>query len=154
MSVVQRGKKERNACVWVQIWKHKRSQRETVEQEIERVVCTSSSACVHRCMLAHGVNGVNVLGNSLAFNCSRSVSILPRCSPLNTPQASDMVATSGFTRLPLCFTRVQWTAEFHNCELAIVPNQLAKRCLPYRLFLVLSKGLNFFIFYSLLVTYG
>ncbi len=72
----------------------------------------------------------NVLGKSPAFDCSCSVSILAHCSPPNTPWASDMVATSGFTRLPLCFTRVWWTAEFGDCELAIVPNQLAKQCPP------------------------
>jgi hypothetical protein len=72
--------------------------------------------------------------------------------PPNTPRASDTVATSGFPQLLLCFTSVWWTAEFGACELVIVPNQLAKQCPLYRLFLVLSKGLNFFVFYSLLVT--
>jgi hypothetical protein len=54
------------------------------------------------------------------------------CTPFTPkyPQASDTVATSGFTQLPLCFTRVWWTAEFGDCELAIVPNQLAKQCPP------------------------
>ncbi len=79
--------------------------------------------------------------------------ILACRSPPNTPRASDTVATSGFTRLPLYFTRVPWTVKFGARELAIVPNQLAKRCSPYRLFVVLSKGLNFFVFYSLLVKY-
>jgi hypothetical protein len=76
------------------------------------------------------------LGNSLGFDSSRSVSIFARRSPPNTPWARDTVATSGFTRLPLCFTHVWWAVEFGACELAIVPNQLAKRCPPYRLFLV------------------
>jgi hypothetical protein len=82
------------------------------------------------------------LGETPGFDCSRYVSVLAHRSPPNTPWASDTVATFGFTRLPLCFTRVRWTAEFGARELAIVSNQLAKRCSPYRLFLVCSKGLK------------
>jgi hypothetical protein len=84
-------------------------------------------------MLAHGVN---FLGVPPGFDCSRSVSVLARWSPPNTPQASDTVATSGFTRLPLCFKHIWWTAESGGRELAIALNQLAKRCSQYRLFLV------------------
>jgi hypothetical protein len=43
------------------------------------------------------------------------------------PPGVDMVATSGFPRLPLCFTRVRWTAEFGVRGLVTVPSLLAKR---------------------------
>ncbi len=79
----------------------------------------------YQCTLAHDVN---VLGNPPGFDCSRSVSILARRSPPNTPRASETVATSCFTRHFLCFTHIWWTAEFGARELAIVPNQLAKWC--------------------------
>jgi hypothetical protein len=95
--------------------------------------------------------GVNALGNSPAFDCSRSVSVFVRRSPPNTPRASVRVATSGFTRLPLCFTRVWWTAEFGARELPLSQISSPKRCSLYMLFLVLSKGLNFFVSYSPLI---
>jgi hypothetical protein len=86
--------------------------------------------------------GVNVLGNSPAFDCSRSVSVFVRRSPPNTPRASDTVATSGFPRLPLCFTRVQWTAEFLALVNCHCPKSAREAMSTYRLFLVLSKGLK------------
>jgi hypothetical protein len=83
--------------------------------------------------------GVYFLGISPAFDCSGSVTVLVRRSPLNTPRASDTVATFGFTRLPLCFTRVRQTAIW-RLWLAIVPNLLAKRCSPYSSVQFSSKG--------------
>ncbi len=71
--------------------------------------------------------GVNVLGNSPAFDCSHSVSVFVRRSPPGYPSGNDMVATSGFPRLPHCFTRVRWTAEFGVRRLVVVPSLLAKR---------------------------
>ncbi len=69
--------------------------------------------------------------------------------PQITPRASDTVATSGLTRLPLSFTLVRWTAEFLRSWTAICPESAREAMSMYRLFLVLSKGLNFFVFYSL-----
>jgi hypothetical protein len=43
------------------------------------------------------------------------------------PPGGDTVATSGFPRLPLCFTRDRWTAEFGVCGLVTVLSLLAKR---------------------------
>jgi hypothetical protein len=42
------------------------------------------------------------------------------------PLGGDTVATSGFPRLPLCFTHVRWTAEFGVRGLVTVPSLLAK----------------------------
>jgi hypothetical protein len=66
-------------------------------------------------------------GNSPPFDCSRSVSVFVRGSPLNTPRTNDTVATSGFPRLPLCFTRDWWTAKIGVRGLVTVPSLLAKR---------------------------
>ncbi len=72
---------------------------------------------------------VNVLGNSPAFDCSHSVCVYSYAGhvPPNTPRASDTVATSGFLRLPLCFTRDRWTAEFGAHGLVTVPSLFAKQ---------------------------
>ncbi len=43
------------------------------------------------------------------------------------PPGGDRVATSGFPRLLLCFTRVWWTAEYGVRGLVTVPSLLAKR---------------------------
>jgi hypothetical protein len=43
------------------------------------------------------------------------------------PWGGDMVATSGFPLLPVCFTRDRWTAEFGVRGLVTVPSLLAKR---------------------------
>jgi hypothetical protein len=43
------------------------------------------------------------------------------------PPGGDTVATSGFPRLPLCFTRDRWTAEFGVHRLVTVPSLLAKQ---------------------------
>jgi hypothetical protein len=61
----------------------------------------------------------------------RSIALLLSLSsyaghPPNTPRASDTVATSGFPRLPLCFTRDRWTEEFGVRGLLVtVPSLLA-----------------------------
>ncbi len=44
------------------------------------------------------------------------------------PPGGDTVATSGFPRLLLCFTRDRWTAEFGVHQLVTVPILLAKQC--------------------------
>ncbi len=43
------------------------------------------------------------------------------------PLGGDTVATIGFPRLPLCFTRDWWTAEFGVLKLVTVPSLLAKQ---------------------------
>jgi hypothetical protein len=70
--------------------------------------------------------GVDVLGNSPAFNASRSVSVFVRWSPPSTP-GGDTVATSGFPLPPLWFTCVLWTAEFGVRGVVTVPSLLVMR---------------------------
>jgi hypothetical protein len=43
------------------------------------------------------------------------------------PPGGDTVATSGFPRLPLCFMRDRWTAEFGVRGLVTVSSLLAKQ---------------------------
>ena len=127
---------------------------ECLEEKLlsERVVRKSSSAYVIS-MYAH-TSRRQRLGESpgvrwISFCLYSRMPVTP-----NTPWASDMVATSGFTQLPLCFTRIRWTAEFGGREhIAIVPNQLGKRCSLYRLFLALSIRGETSVFYLLLVKY-
>jgi hypothetical protein len=103
------------------VWSTKRSRREYDEQEIERELCSGSRACV----ISMLVLGVNVLGNSPAFDCSCSVSVFVHWSTHGYPFGGDTVAISGFPRLPLCFTG---DAAFGVRGLVIVPSLVAKRC--------------------------
>jgi hypothetical protein len=73
--------------------------------------------------------GLNVLGNSPAFDASRS-SLSSYAGHPRVPPGGDTVATSGFPLPPLCFTRVRWTAKFGVRGLVTVPSLLAKRLRP------------------------
>jgi hypothetical protein len=133
---VQREKKERNACIRFQILKHERSQR-TVEQEIKRVICLSSSACV---ILMYARARRQRLGEF------HGVWLLLFCLYSCTPFTPEYPLDKWYGSLlwlhatPSLFMCVGWTAEFCDHELAIVPNQLAKQRPPYRLFLLGVRG--------------
>jgi hypothetical protein len=75
--------------------------------------------------------GLNVLGNSPAFDASRSVSVFVRWSPPSTP---GRWYSSHFwlpATLSLFHARDRWTAEFGVRELVTVPSLLAKRWRPF-----------------------
>ncbi len=87
--------------------------------------CSSSRVCVIS-MLDSASTSWGIPQRSIALVLSLpSYTGHPR-----VPPGGDTVATFGFPLLPLCFTRVRWTAEFGVCGLVTVPSLLAKRRRP------------------------
>jgi hypothetical protein len=79
-----------------------------------------------------GMRDIDVRSASTSWGISqRSIALVLSLSPYaahpRIPPGGDTVATSGFPRLPLCFTRDRWTAEFGVRGLVTVLNLLAKR---------------------------
>ncbi len=121
------------------IWSTKRvSKRKRWARDRESCIL-SSRVCVIS-MLAFGVN---VLGNSPAFDCPRSVSVFICRSPPEYPSGGDTVATSGFPRLPLCFPRDRWTAEFWRSWTGHCPEFVREAMTStYRLFYFFELGVK------------
>jgi hypothetical protein len=122
--IVQREKKERNACDNGLNWGSKRVlKRKCWARDRESCILSSGYAWFD-------VRSTQRLGEF------PSVQLLLFCLCLRTPftpkypSGGDTVAISGFPRLPLCFTHDRWTAKFGVRGLVTVLSLLLKRWRP------------------------